>query len=116
MEILKQLHPIARKEHTCMLCGCKIKAGEKYTRQTIVNDDIYDFVCHEECDELTQRLDMYDDGDGITGVEFGDTVLQYLYDNFYDKETKCIQAGIKKLSTIEQVRFILNDLNEKEKK
>lgn len=48
IELLKESHPIARKEHRCMFCGCIIPKGERYRRTTNKYDgDIYEFVTHE---------------------------------------------------------------------
>lgn len=117
MQVLKQTHPIARKEHICMFCGCKIKVGEKYNKQTVVDGDLYTFVCHEECAELTQGLDMYDDGYGITAEYFEAAIDDYLLENFPGKNYKSeIDGNIKKLPRIEQVRLILNKLDERKDK
>lgn len=59
-ELLRIQHPIARKEHRCMFCGCKIEVGEKYNRSTLKYDDIYDWVAHEDCVAVSNLLRMYD--------------------------------------------------------
>ena len=84
---LKQLHPIARKEHICMLCGGIIENGEKYERQTNLYEGIiYDFVSHEKCQTVAMDLGMYDhlDTDGLTDLNFRDNIESYVYNNHYD--------------------------------
>lgn len=91
MEELKLITPTARKEHTCMWCGCKIKKGEKYERKTIKWDgQVYDWICHLECEELTGILNMFDSdlGDGINK----DIFLDYI-DYWVDKH-HCNKEGV----------------------
>ena len=38
MEVLRNITPVARKEHRCEFCGGVIHVGEKYNRQTNVYD------------------------------------------------------------------------------
>lgn len=55
--ILRIQHPIARRRQKCQLCECMIEKGQKYERQTISdNGSVYDFICHEECSELSTDL------------------------------------------------------------
>lgn len=115
--ILKQLTPTAKKEHTCMFCGCKIRVGEKYRRDTLVFDgDLYDWIAHEDCHAVALELNMFDyvDDDGLSGEDFDTNIDQYLYDNYRDKELDDLPEHIRKMSRIEQVRMILNDLKNKE--
>jgi len=81
---LKQTKPIARKEYKCMLCGDTIKVGEKYSKTTNVNDDgeIYDFICHLDCDEFTDLIEFNDFDDGITEKEFEESANEIGYDLF----------------------------------
>jgi hypothetical protein len=47
--------PVARKNHTCDLCGQDIVKGKKYTRWTgIVQGVFYDTKCHVACGQATQ--------------------------------------------------------------
>lgn len=83
-------YPTARKEHRCMWCCGTIKVGEKYERQTLKYDNqIYDWVSHLECKELTSVLNMYDwdNGNGITEDIFQEYIQEYLYNHHYNKET-----------------------------
>ena len=114
MQILKELHPVAAKEHTCMFCGCKINVGERYQRQTIADSgEVYDWVCHDDCIRLTNLLDMYGDypEDGITADDFQCAVSDYLADNYRDKDTGKLREDIKALSFIEPIRKIINDID-----
>lgn len=84
---LKQLHPIARKEHICMFCGGIIEKGEKYDLQTNVDSGyIYDWITHDKCSRVASELGMYDDlnTDGITDEDFRDNIQSYVYNNHYD--------------------------------
>ena len=57
-DLIKKLHPTARKEHRCMFCGCKIEVGEQYQRHTLKYEDyIYDWVNHDDCGTLTVLLE-----------------------------------------------------------
>ena len=59
---------------------------------------------------------MFEDvGDeGLSSEDFNDNIDQYLYDNYQDKELDDLPEHIRKMSRIEQVRMILNDLKNKE--
>ena len=64
---LNRSYPTARKEHKCIFCGGTIKVGEKYERQTNKYDNqIYDWVCHLECQEVTGLLNMFDNDETDT--------------------------------------------------
>lgn len=116
MEILKQLHPTARKNHTCMYCGCKIEAGEKYSRTTIKDDEVYDWVCHDDCDRLADMLDLYYCGEGVTDDDFQCAVNAYLGTCHIDQATGDFLPEVKNMSLIEKVRFIINDIENKKAK
>lgn len=93
---LKTTRPTARKEHKCMYCGGTINVGEKYERQTnIYEGQIYDWVCHIECQEVTGLLNMfdYDYGEGIDGEQFVEYLRQWLYDKHYNDETDTYDKG-----------------------
>ena len=82
--ILKDLHPIARKEHECMFCGRIIRKGDKYHRSTLVYDDVYDFVECEKCEYVAKELGMYDDyndADGLSVAVFQDNIIEYIHCN-----------------------------------
>ena len=85
---LKESHPIARKEHLCELCGCKINKGQKYHRQTNVYDGrVYDWIEHEECCQIVSELDMYstcDYDEGLSSDYFKDILNEYTYQNHYN--------------------------------
>ena len=114
--LIKELHPTARKEHQCMFCGCKIEVGEQYQRSTLkYEDDIYDWVNHEDCNTLTGLLDMYGHCDeGICKDDFEFAVQEYLVENYYDEQLDAVCEDVDKLSLIEQVRMIIADWNKPE--
>ena len=115
-DLIREQHPTARKEHKCMFCGCKIEVGEQYQRHTLKYEDtIYDWVCHDACNELTGLLDMYGRCDeGIGKDDFQDAVQEYLMENYYDEELDDVREDVDRLSRIEQVRMIIADWNKPE--
>lgn len=115
---LNRSHPTARKEHKCMFCGGTIKVGEKYERQTLIYDNqIYDWVCHLECQEVTELLNMfdYDMGEGIDGELFIECLQEWLYDKHYNDETDTYDEGFDpdKLSYHDIVLNIIKELKAK---
>ena len=88
MDILRESTPKARKEHICMWCNGKIKKGEPYKRATIKNDYLYDWINHEKCDVLFDKLRMGDCdwGDGIDSDSFMENIYGYLYENLTEEE------------------------------
>lgn len=90
LTVLRETYPTARKEHGCEFCGEKIAIGQKYVRQTNIYDGtIYDFVTHQECNEVADELRMYDDCDdsGLHGESFREELNSYVYANHYDEHT-----------------------------
>lgn len=114
---IKESHPIARKEHICELCGCKINKGRKYYRQTNVYDGcIYDWIEHEECREIASKLDMYDKCDydeGLSSEVFKEILDNYIYLEHYDDITDDIVEDWQGLTRYEEVCKILQELKEK---
>lgn len=106
--VLKESHPVARKQHTCMLCYCKIEKGQRYYRQTCVYDDKpYDFIEHEECNKIARELDMYDECDeGLTDEIFREIIDQHIYDNYPEEVSDALVA----VPYYDKVRKVLKDL------
>ena len=78
MEVLDRKNRVAKKEHTCDLCGFKIATGEKYDWQKNVHDGmLYEFKMHLSCLELASKLNMFEQcDDGVTGDDFIEFVAQ----------------------------------------
>ena len=112
--LLKDSHPIARKEHTCELCGCKINKGQKYYRQTNIYDGrIYDWIEHEECRDITHELDMFSECDydeGLSSDYFKDIIDDYIYQNHSDNANDDIAKDWHGLTRYEEVCKILKEL------
>lgn len=112
MELIKETRPVARKEHYCMLCQCKIEKGQQYVRQTCSDGYMYDFINHTECSEIASRLGMYDNADdGLQDDEFQVAVDEYIYHNHYDDVIDDIEVEWQKLSLYEKVVKIIDELN-----
>ena len=111
---LKDSHPIARKEHICELCGCKINKGQKYYRQTNVYDGrVYDWIEHEECCQIVSELDMYrncDCDEGLSSDYFKDKLDEYICQTHYNDLTDDVAEDWKGLTRHEQVCKILEEL------
>ena len=114
---IKDSHPIARKEHICELCGCKIKKGQKYYRQTNIYDGcIYDWIEHEECREIASELDMFgecDSDEGLSSDLYKEILDNYIYRKHYDDITDDIAEDWQSLTRYEEVCKILQELKEK---
>ena len=112
--ILKQTYPTAKKEHNCEFCCCKIQIGQKYVRQTNVYDRVvYDFITHQECNEVAHELRMYDDCDdsGLDGESFREELDSYVYANHYDEYTDDVYTGWQ-LNRYEIAKKVLNELKQ----
>lgn len=112
---LKTTHPVARKVHHCNFCYGKINLGQRYIRQTILFDgDIYDWLEHEECNEICCELDMWADCDsdyGISSEQFQETIDQAIYDTFSEEE---MESEWDNLTMYEKVKKFLNYLKTEE--
>lgn len=97
MEVIRTKIKIARKEHRCSFCGCKISKGEQYRHSTNKCDgSLYVWRAHLHCQTLCGEIWNYVDPDeGMTSDQFIDAVRE-LSDTFYcpfhcdkfDKETQ----------------------------
>ena len=110
--VLKDSHPVARKEHRCLLCNGTINKGQRYYRQTCVYDAApYDCIDHDECYEVAMKLDMDTDCDdeGLTDEIFREVIDEFIWDNFSEEESD----RLYNLSYYEKVKTVLNKLKEK---
>lgn len=114
---IKESHPIARKEHICELCGCKINKGQKYYRQTNIYDGrIYDWIEHEECREIASKLDMFgecDYGEGLSSEVFEEILDDYIHREHHNDITDDIAEDWQNLTKYEEICKILQELKEK---
>ena len=112
--MLKESHPIARKEHLCEFCGCKINKGQKYHRQTNVYDDcIYDWIEHEECGQIASELDMYDEynyDEGLSSEDFEEILNNYIHREHHNDITDDIAEDWQNLTRYEEVCKILEKI------
>ena len=111
---IKDSHPIARKEHICELCGCKINKGQKYYRQTNVFDGrIYDWIEHEECGQTVSELDMFSECDSDEDLStdlYKEIIDNYIYREHHDDITDDIAEDWQGLTRYEEVCKILEEL------
>ena len=113
---IKDSHPIARKEHICELCGCRINKGQKYYRQKNVYDGrIYDWIEHEECREIASELVVYDecDDEGLSSEDFEEIIDNYIHREHHNDITDDIAEDWQGLTRYEEVYKILEELKEK---
>jgi len=107
--ILKELRPVARKQHVCNYCHCTIEKGERYHRDTLVGDYTYDWLSHEDCQEIVSVLDMSQlcaDSDGISQEDF-EQIVNDAYE--FLTETKEPQP---KRTLHEKVKYVLEHQKE----
>lgn len=117
LTMLKETHPIARKEYLCSSCGCKINKGQKYYRQTNIYDGcIYDWKEHEECRAIAYELDMYDNcdsEDGLSPDDFKEMLDDYIDHEHYNDIADDTAEDWQNLTRYEEVCKILKELKEK---
>ncbi len=120
METLRNATEInAKKNHVCDLCREKIMAGSAYLKSTHVFDGrIYDFKSHGYCNELANKLKMYDSADeGLTGDAFMEIISEthdsMLIDTIPKKDiprfSNIIQQ-IRKVSFKNKLWFVIRQL------
>jgi len=82
-EVIREGHVVARKPHTCRLCGHRIAKGEEYLRQTLRGDDgPYEYKTHLHCSRIATAIwDYVDPDDGMAGDDFI-TAVHELLDTF----------------------------------
>lgn len=95
MEVLNECISKARKDHRCEYCGGIIHKGDKYMRQTNVDDVIYTFKCHDICHTLSSYL-CDDYGDGIE-VEYWQDMVSDAYRYEFGCDCDFSQESLQKL-------------------
>ena len=97
-EVISKSNPKARKQYECMLCGGTINKGEIYDRQVCKYDgEIYSFISHKQCNEISSMLWNYIDPDeGMTSEDFQEGIGYYCYqficphcDNWNSEDSEC---------------------------
>lgn len=111
---INHTQPTARKKHVCDFCGCIIEPGTKYHRHTLVEDGgvgIYDWVTHDECEDIASKLDMYRNCyDGVTQDDFCNYVHEYTH-YFFEDEKGNLPDEILKMNVFERVKHIIANWN-----
>jgi hypothetical protein len=97
MEVIRTNINIARKEHRCSFCGCKISKGEQYRHSTNKCDgSLYVWKEHLHCADLCNEIwDYVDPDDGMTSDDFCDAIKELAHTFYcpfhcdkFDKETR----------------------------
>ena len=72
----------ARKKHRCNYCQYLINEGDTYLKSThVAFGDIYTWKSHQKCEEIAQKLNMFDECDeGLTSDDFIEHIMNE-YDN-----------------------------------
>ena len=98
----------AIKEHSCNFCGTKINIGDTYMKSTHKHDgNIYDWKTHKYCDEIANRLKMYDDADeGVTMDDFTETIHCKHDDLLIDQLPLDKEQPQKFIDIIQQLRHV----------
>lgn len=75
-------HPVARKEHRCVVCRATIKPGQRYLRESSkwegeVSSDACCITCEADRDQF---------GEAHRGVPFANSFFQFLIDCIDDRD------------------------------
>ena len=85
----------ARKEHICNWCRGPIKKNEVYDSQAVFHEgSVRTRKNHERCLELTKKLKLVDEGEGITQFEFQEAVEGFLYSKSQYDRTKSFSENV----------------------
>ena len=79
----------SRKDRTCDLCFGKINTGDHYMRSVWKYEgSIYPVCNHECCQWLTNELNMYEDGEGLSP----DAFQEYIHNRFVEisMQSECL--------------------------
>ena len=104
IQLLKDLRPVARKQHMCAYCECAIEKGEKYVRQTLHSDEIngvYEWPMHEDCEKIVSVLDMSQlcaDEEGVPRDSFQEIVndaYEYLIETKEPQPERTLHEKVK---------------------
>lgn len=106
MDIIEDKEVIARNEHYCTLCGCKIEVGQIYIKQRCVDDgEFFGSKTHIECATLASNLGMYDGcDDTLTSETFKWYIGEYMGENWSNTDSR------NNASPYEQVKAICDEL------
>lgn len=79
-ECLKCTERTARKNHTCDLCLCTIRKGEKYNYGTYKDEYIFEWKTHKRCDFISIELwDLADPDYGMTSDDFHEACAEFCH-------------------------------------
>jgi hypothetical protein len=106
MEVLKQTAPVAKKEHTCDWCLCKIEKGKKYENDTIKYDGkIASWKNHFHCREIANELDMFDGcEEGVGSDDFMYNIHELITCEFMPNENNDVE--LERISNLENYEII----------
>ena len=91
-ELISTKKQKARKRHICDWCKHDISKGDIYLRATVVDGgDINTWKSHLYCEELTKRLNMFDEGE-ISSWDFDIFVYEFLRENLSEDEYEDIDT------------------------
>lgn len=120
METIRSIEPVARKEHRCMFCGGVIQRGEQYSRSTIVDGDIYDWVAHKNCMGLTWMMDMDEYNEGLYPDEFKCAIQDYVVEHHPDWDHMDIAGCAKRIydelngdKKLQEIRDLLKEVSDR---
>jgi len=92
----------AKREHTCDLCSQKIGIGAAYMKSSYKDDEIYTWKTHTYCHEISHKLNMYKDREGVGSDEFVNDIYEE-YRNL-SSHTACVKFN-------EALQYVLNHYN-----
>jgi hypothetical protein len=76
MDILSNEIVRARKTHICELCVEKINIGEKHRCMVLVDDGIWAYRAHLDCENLIDTLNMDEYNEGINADGFRECIIE----------------------------------------
>lgn len=101
VEVISISRPMAKKEHVCDLCLLTIEKGKKYEKSFQKHDGVFTWKNHIHCNELANRMRMWDWVDeGLTSDDFETEVTEAYFNETGNKGSvkECVEYLCKKHS------------------